>query len=67
MINSSKETIYFALNILLCVYLFAAFAFVFVLLAFHFYLIVKNITTIEFCNDVWVSASGNPYYKYLSD
>ena len=60
-INSSTEMLYFALNIFLCLYLFAAFTFVFALLTFHFYLIVKNITTIEFCNDVWISASGNPY------
>jgi len=42
----SKEMGYFVVNIFLCIYLFAASTFVFVLLAFHSYLILNNITTI---------------------
>lgn len=57
----------FIIGIVLIIYNFAAFAFVVVLLSFHCYLINKNVTTAEFCNEVWSEVSGNPFYKYPLD
>lgn len=54
-------------NILLLLYVFLAMAFTGVLSGFHTFLSVKNTTTNEFCKDAWVTISGNPFSKYLSD
>lgn len=53
-IKASEETAIFIIGIFLTAYNFAAFCFVMVLLTFHCFLINKNITTAEFCNDSWV-------------
>ena len=62
-INPSQEIAIFVINLILCIYNFAGFGFVAVLISFHTYLINQNFTTVEFCNDIWVDASGNPYSK----
>ena len=59
-----SEVGFFAMNIILIVYIFAAWAFVSILLGFHIYLTFKNTTTNEFCKDSWESISGNPFSKY---
>lgn len=57
------ESARFAINILLVLLSFLAFAFVVTLLIFHSYLTYKNTTTNEYCKKVWNVASGNPFSK----
>ena len=44
---------YFVMNIILIVYIFAAWMFVVILMSFHIFLTYQNTTTNEFCKDVW--------------
>lgn len=50
-------------NIIELVYLILALGFVGILLFFHCYLSSKNITTNEYCKNIWKTFSGNPFEK----
>ena len=51
------------MNVILCLYIFAAMVFVYVLLTFHIMLLAKNITTNEFCKDSYETIANNPFAK----
>lgn len=63
-LNLSSQIGIFVVNIILIIYVFAAWGFSVVLLSFHLFLGVKNTTTNEYCKDSWEAISGNPYAKY---
>ena len=50
-------------NIIELVYLIIALGFVGILLFFHCYLSSRNITTNEYCKNIWKTFSGNPFEK----
>jgi ABC-type phosphate transport system permease subunit len=50
-------------SIVLAIICVPAFLFVGVMLAFHSYLIFRNMTTKEFFDGKWETVSGNPYQK----
>ena len=47
----------------LVIYLFLAMAFLYVLLVFHSFLTLNNVTTNEFCKETYKTLSGNPHAK----
>lgn len=65
------STAAFALNIVLCkvymyglgILVFACMCFVYVLIFFHIYFSINNVTTYEYCKQAWDSLSGNPFSK----
>lgn len=52
-LESSSETGYLVMNIILLLYVFAAMGFSGVLVTFHIFLSLRNTTTNEFCKDSW--------------
>lgn len=50
-------------NIIELVYLIFALGFVGILLFFHCYLSSQNVTTNEYCKNIWKTFSGNPFEK----
>lgn len=56
---------YYITNVLEGAYLLIAFIFVTVMLVFHCYIASQNITTNEYCKDMWKTISGNPFKKYI--
>lgn len=52
------------LNIIEGIYVILGLIFVTVMLVFHCYLAGQNVTTNEYCKNMWQAISGNPFKKY---
>lgn len=65
--NSSLDASFglYLTNIIELVYLIGALCFVGIILFFHCYLSSKNVTTNEYCKNIWKTFSGNPFEKYV--